>query len=179
MRSVGCVAGGPEGPAGEYGPDDAGAVPWRPVTPSGGPMSTIEERVQELADKDEIRELTARYCLAVAEGDADTLVALFCPDGTFTAGDRQYSGLEGLRELYGGLAAGVPPKPFIQNHVIEVDGDTATGRCGAEIRMVRKGEAYTTAGHYADVYRRVDGRWRFASRNFMTYHSVPLSRGWA
>ena len=32
-------------------------------------MATIEERVQELADKDEIRELTARYCLAVAEGD--------------------------------------------------------------------------------------------------------------
>ena len=147
--------------------------------PGGTEMPTIEERVQELADKDEIRELTARYCLAVAEGDADELVALFCPDGTFVTGDRQYSGLAGLRELYGGLAAGVPPKPFIQNHVIEVDGDTATGRCGAEIRMVRKGEAYTVAGHYADVYRRLDGRWRFLSRNFMTYHAVPLSQGWA
>jgi uncharacterized protein (TIGR02246 family) len=142
-------------------------------------MPTIEERVQELADKDEIRELTARYCLAVADGDATGIVELFCTDGSFTMGDRHYEGLEELRRLYDGAAAGVSPKPFIQNHVIDVEGDSATGRCGVEIRMVHKGEAYTVAGHYADVYRRVDGHWRFASRNFKPYHWVPLSKGWA
>ena len=142
-------------------------------------MGTIEERAQVLADKDEIRELTARYCFAVAEGDADAIVELFCEDGSFRMRDRSYEGVEGLRELYAGAAAGTTPKPFIQNHVIEVDGDTATGRCGVEIRMVRKGEAYTVAGHYADTYRRVDGRWRFQSRDFMTYHWVPLNQGWA
>ena len=43
--------------------------------------------------------------------------------------------------------------------------------------MVNKGEAYTVAGHYADRYRRVDGRWRFAERDFMVYHWVPLAEG--
>jgi hypothetical protein len=59
---------------------------------------------------------------------------------------------------------GTPPRPFIQNHVIDVAGDDATGRCGVEIRMVDKGEAYTVAGHYFDSYRRIDGAWRFAAK---------------
>lgn len=136
--------------------------------------------LQVLADKDEIRELTARYCFAVADGDAETLVGLFCEDGSFAISGRgrRYEGRDGLRELYTGAAAGTTPKPFIQNHVIDVDGDTATGRCGVEIRMVNHGEAYTVAGHYADAYRRVDGRWRFASRDFTPYHWVPLRQGW-
>jgi uncharacterized protein (TIGR02246 family) len=142
-------------------------------------MSMIEQRLAELADKDEIRELTARYCFAVADGDAEAVLALFSPDGVFRLRDREYRGTEGLRQLYEGTAAGVTPKPFIQNHVIEIDGDTAQGRCGVEIRMVQDGEAYTVAGHYADVYRRIDGRWRFDSRHFMPYHWVPLRQGWA
>jgi uncharacterized protein (TIGR02246 family) len=132
-----------------------------------------------LAAKDEIRELTARYCFAVADGDADTIIGLFCTDGVFKVRDRTYAGQDGLREIYTGAAAGVTPKPYIQNHVIDVDGDQATGRCGVEIRMVHKGEAYTVAGHYYDTYRRVDGRWRFAERDFRTYHWVPLKQGWA
>jgi uncharacterized protein (TIGR02246 family) len=139
----------------------------------------VGSQLAVLAAKDEIRELTARYCFAVADGDAEAIVALFCPDGVFKLRDREYAGLEGLREIYTGAAAGVTPKPFIQNHVIEVDGDQATGRCGVEIRMVHKGEAYTVAGHYFDSYRRVDGRWKFAKRDFRTYHWVPLKQGWA
>lgn len=148
---------------------------------SSADTPTIEQRLTVLADKDEIRELTARYCFAVADGDAETLVGLFCPDGVFRLGDREFRGTDGLRKLYRGAAGGVPPKPFIQNHVIDVDvdGDTAQGRCAVEIRMVQDGEAYTVAGHYADVYRREGGRWRFASRHFVPWHWVPLSQGWA
>jgi uncharacterized protein (TIGR02246 family) len=140
---------------------------------------TSEDQVGVLAAKDEIRELTARYCFAVADGDAATIVDLFTDDGVFKIRGREVRGRDALREFYGGAAEGVTPKPFIQNHVIEVTGDDASGRCGVEIRMVNKGEAYTVAGHYADTYRRVDGRWRFAERDFMVYHWVPLSQGWA
>jgi uncharacterized protein (TIGR02246 family) len=142
-------------------------------------MAALEQRLQELVDKDEIRELTARYCFAVAEGDSETLVGLFTSDGVFKLRDRVFEGTDGLREIYTGAADGVTPKPFIQNHVIEVDGDRATGRCAVEIRMVHKDQAYTAAGHYYDTYRKVDGRWRFAERDFRTYHWVPLAKGWA
>jgi uncharacterized protein (TIGR02246 family) len=138
-----------------------------------------DDRVDVLAAKDEIRELTARYCFSVADGDAATIVDLFTDDGVFKIRGREVRGTDELREFYGGAAEGVTPKPFIQNHVIDVDGDEATGRCAVEIRMVHNGEAYTVAGHYADRYRRVDGRWRFAERDFKVYHWVPLSQGWA
>ena len=138
-----------------------------------------DDQVGVLAAKDEIRELTARYCFAVADGDAATIVDLFTDDGVFKIRGREVRGREDLRQFYDGAAEGPTPKPFIQNHVIDVSGDEATGRCGVEIRMVNKGEAYTVAGHYADRYRRVDGRWRFAERDFMVYHWVPLAKGWA
>ena len=139
---------------------------------------SLEQRLTELADKDEIRELTARYCFAVADADTTGILALFCEDGAFKMRDREFRGTAALKEMYDGTAL-APPRPFIQNHVIDVDGDDATGRCAVEIRMVHKGEAYTVAGHYFDTYRRVDGHWRFAERDFHTWHWVPLARGWA
>ncbi len=143
------------------------------------PTTGIEARLAVIEAKDEIRELTARYCFAVAEGDADAIIDLFCADGVFTMRDREWAGHDGLRSLYDGAASGVTPKPYIQNHVIQVDGETATGRCGVEIRMVNKGVANTVAGHYFDTYRKVDGRWLFARRDFKVFHWVPLSEGWA
>ncbi len=137
------------------------------------------DRLAVLEAKDEIRELTAKYCFAVAEGDAAGIIDLFCTDGVFSMRDREWAGQQGLRALYDGAAAGVTPKPYIQNHIIEVNGDDATGRCGVEIRMVNKGQAITVAGHYFDTYRKVDGRWRFARRDFKIFHWVPLSEGWA
>lgn len=142
-------------------------------------MTTVEERIAVLEAKDEIRELTARYCFAVAAGATEELVSLFTADGWFRMRDRTWTGHAELRELYTLGPDGVSPKPFIQNHVIDVAGDRATGRCAVEIRVVQRGEAYTAAGHYADAYRRVDGAWRFAERDFTTFHWVPLARGWA
>ena len=142
-------------------------------------MLTDEDRLRRIEDKDEIRELTARYCYAVADNDVSAIVDLFCPDCTFEVGEREYEGAAGLRKLYGDPMPEPTPKPFIQNHVIDVNGDRASGRCGAEIRMVQDGEAYTVAGYYEDEYRRIDGRWKFASRRFKAFHWVPLSKGWA
>ena len=142
-------------------------------------MGRTKQRIRALEDKDAIRELTARYCFAVARNDLEGIVALFCEDGEFVMNDRAFHGREGIRSGYG---AGMPdpsPKPFIQNHLIELDGDRARGLCAVEIRAVQGGEAYTAAGHYEDEYRRVDGEWKFARRRFEVYHWVPLRQGWA
>ena len=63
--------------------------------------------------------------------------------------------------------------------VVELDGDSASGRCSVEIRLVQDGEAYTAAGWYDDSYRRDGGGWRFAHRKFHVFHWVPLAKGWA
>ena len=139
----------------------------------------VAQRLDRLESKDAIRELTASYCFAVAEGRGADIVAMFTGDGCFKMRGREWCGTAGLEEMYLGMSAETSPKPYIQNHVIDVNGDTATGRCGVEIRLVQNGEAYTAAGHYFDTYRRVDGRWLFAERDFHTFHWVPLARGWA
>jgi hypothetical protein len=53
---------------------------------------TLEDRLAILADKDEIRELTARYCFAVADGDSAAIVAMFSDDGRFSMRGRTWSG---------------------------------------------------------------------------------------
>lgn len=142
-------------------------------------MASIEERIQILEDKDEIRELTAKYCYAVVAQDSVALVNMFTEDGVFDMSpDMHFEGRAELTELYTAKIGDVGPKPFIQSHVVKVDGDNATGNCAVEIRLIDKGQAVTACGHYNDTYRRVDGEWKFAHRDFQLYHWVPLAQGW-
>ena len=136
--------------------------------------------VEKLAAKDEIRELTARYCHAVVDGDAQRIVELFCLDGTFKSHTLEATGHEDLRQFYAGGVGKQTHKPFIQNHVIEFDDDeNASGRCSVEIRVWQDDQAYTQSGHYHDTYRKEGGRWRFLERNYIRYHNAPWDSGWA
>ena len=140
---------------------------------------SVEERLAAIEAKDEIRELTARYCHAVVDGDVDAIVDLFCSDGTFRMRKFEATGDEELRKMYEGGVGGQTHKPFIQNHVIELQGpDDATGRCSVEIRVFQDGEAFTAAGHYLDRYKRENGRWLFAERFYNAYHLAPWKEGW-
>ncbi len=142
-------------------------------------MTPIESRLATLEAKEEIRELTARYCHAVVDGDADAIVELFCEDGVFRSHTLAPEGRTALHEFYAGGVGGKTHKPFVQNHVIEFEDENhAKGRCSVEIRVLADGEAYTQAGHYFDKYRKVDDRWRFAERHYIRYHNVPWREGW-
>lgn len=142
-------------------------------------MTVIEDRIRSIEDREEIRELTARYCHAIAAADVATIVDLFCEDGSFCTGDRVTKGTAALTKFYSDLSQ-TPPIPFIQNHVIdELSESEARARCSAEIRMVRNGESITTAGWYEDSFRRDDGKWKFLERKFNVFHMVPLDKGWA
>ena len=142
-------------------------------------MASIESRFAVIEARDEIRELTARYCHAVVDGDADAIVELFCADGAFRTHTLAPKGREELREFYAAGVGGKTHKPFVQNHVIEIEDAThATGRCSVEIRVMQDGEAYTQAGHYFDKYRKDDDRWRFAERHYIRYHNAPWREGW-
>lgn len=137
------------------------------------------QQLSMLIAKDEIRELTHRYCHAVVDGDADAIVALFCPDGEFRSHTLNPKGQEALLAFYSAGVGERTHKPFVQNHVITLqDEDHALGRCSVEIRVWQEGQAYTQAGHYQDEYRRVDGVWRFAKRDYIRYHNAPWSQGW-
>lgn len=144
---------------------------------------SLEDRIAAIEAKDEIRELTAKYCHGVVDGDADAIVDLFCSDGTFRMRNASFTGTEELLGMYRTGVGNKTHKPFIQNHVIEfVDGTAssgrATGRCSVEIRIFQDGEARTGAGHYLDEYRVESGSWKLYDRHYNPYHLAPWSTGW-
>lgn len=144
---------------------------------------TPEQVLQELQDREEIRELIARYAHCVANGVS--VAELLTDDGAFivrTPGnppkikrgraelDAEYAKLEVIAEH---------PLPMIHNHILEISGDEARGVCSNELRIVENGESIIASGHYEDSFRRVDGRWKFVVRDMHFAHWVPIQKGWA
>jgi hypothetical protein len=80
----------------------------------------------------------------------------------------------GAEDIGGFIAASIERFEFfaftLLNAVVDVaaDGERATGRLYIrELRQERDSHQWSTAyGLYRDTYRKVDGRWRFASRDY-------------
>ena len=146
-------------------------------------MKTLEQRLQEVEDREEIKELTAKYAHWVACGEGAKVKDLFSDDGRFineVIGEKpniEVRGRKQLDEFYPGLKRGMA-LPCIHNHIIELDGDNAKGTCTIEVRITQSGQSIIGSGFYADIYRRENGRWKFVERHSQFYHFVPLSKGW-
>jgi ketosteroid isomerase-like protein len=144
---------------------------------------SIEQRIQELEDRDQIKELTAKYCWHVAHGEGEAVANLFTDDGVLDVSDSDFKAVRGREALLKFYRASVrEPEvalPFIQNHIIEVSGNYGHGTCCIEARFARNGESVTAAGYYQDKYRRERGQWRFVERKLAFHHVVPLKQGWA
>lgn len=142
---------------------------------------TYEEMVQELWDREKIKELTYRYGLAIEAQDAAQMASLFTPAGAvdFSAlGKGVIQGHAALQEFYRSTWP-LKVKPFFTNHLITLAGDTASGICSLENRATRGEESLIGAGRLHDTYARVAGEWKFATRRLDLFYFVSLSAGWA
>lgn len=142
-------------------------------------MNTIEERLKLVEDQLEISQLRAHYCHLLDSRRWDEFVDLFTSDGVFE-GLETVRGHDEIRAFFGERVPQLAEDfwHFCTNGTVEISGDTATGRISMEYLSVTKGISFASAGHYDDVLRRVDGRWRFASRTITFYFLSPLSEGW-
>lgn len=124
---------------------------------------------------EEIRQLAARYALAVDSRDLDTLVGLFVDDVRVT---REESGREALRASF---EAQLKPLGVtilnIGTHVIDfADDDHATGHvyCKGEIQ---EGPRWIhQAILYRDKYERRDGRWYFVGRRHDLWYGANVGQ---
>ncbi len=118
-------------------------------------------------DRDAIRDVYARYVLALDDGEVADFAALYAEDGVFVGGGTGGDDVVGRSELEAfadGLGPGSEAVHRLSlNHVIDVDGDTAV--CRSSI-VVLAGTAVISAGRVLDELRRVDGAWRIARRVF-------------
>ena len=169
-----------------------GAADYVPGTP-GEPLyariftafdgKSLEARIQELADREELRELIANYAHRIARGVS--AADLFTEDGGFslkTPGQpiQIVSGGDSVRKMYAMIRPEDDhPLPMIHNYQIVIEGDDAYGLCSNEIRAISAGKSVIGSGYYEDRFRRVDGRWKFVQRDATMFHWVPIQQGWA
>ena len=145
-------------------------------------MKTLEQQVQELADREELKELTAHYAHGVARGEGAKVAALFTDDGVFIndvpdTAQTVVRGREALDKFYGAIKRNTA-LPCIHNHLITLAGDEATGTCSIEVRITRNNQSMIGSGYYEDRFRRENGRWKFVERHCTFFHFVPLQQGW-
>jgi ketosteroid isomerase-like protein len=127
--------------------------------------------VQQLVDKDAIRDLVLCYSRAIDRKDVELLKDLYTEDATDTHGDSFDGSAEDYCKF---IEASLPHMPYsghhVCNHMISVDGDEGNGEVYALAYHVipnRDGsrEEDFMAVRYIDNYRRcADGKWRFSKR---------------
>ena len=101
-------------------------------------------------------------------------------DGVMDTGDRPpLVGRDAIRDAYRAILPSSDLQPFVHNHVIELDGDRATGSCHLDLRVTRDGRSLIGSGCYEDRYVRAGDGWNFASRRLTMHFLVPLREGWA
>lgn len=147
----------------------------------GGPEMKLEEMVQELWDREKIKELTYEYGLAIEAQDEERMVNLFTEDGSVdfsSLGRGVTKGRPALKEFYRATWP-LRVKPFFTNHVIRIKGDRATGTCSLENRATRGDQSLIGAGRLHDEFEKVNGEWKFKARRVEMFYFVPLSEGWA
>jgi ketosteroid isomerase-like protein len=139
-----------------------------------------EALIRRLADLEAIRDLARRYAHCVWQRDVKGAIDLFTDDGVMDTGDRPaIRGRAALLEAYQAMVGGAELHPFVHNHVVELEGDRATGTCYLDLRATLEGRSMIGSGWYDDEYARVEGGWRFRSRTLRMVYLVPLREGWA
>jgi SnoaL-like protein len=149
------------------------------------------DMVQDLRDKEAIRDLRYRYHEYVNEGKFADIPSLFTVDGELDfAHLGKATGHDELARFFGALnpkpAEGEKDRPritwvkqFIHNHTIQLSGDRGQGFSYLEAKPIYNGEAFLVAARYDDEYVRQNGEWKFKKMSLVPYFMVPLKEGWA
>lgn len=131
-------------------------------------VASLESKLQQLTDREAIREVIHRYCQAVDRCDLELLKGCYHPDGFddhgFFAGNAhdfaEYV-IPVLEQIDSSVHA-------ISNTRIEIDGDRAA--CQSQwsvIHRLRNDQGFTDfwhQGRYLDVFERRDGEWKILHR---------------
>jgi hypothetical protein len=140
-----------------------------------GSLADLTARISRLEALDEIRQLAAKYAIALDVRDLDSLVNLFVDDVGVPG---RLRGRDALRRWYDtelrhdllGSAHGV------LGHVIDVhDADHATGLVYSRNDLETASAWVIELLAYLDTYERRDGRWFFVRRTPLFWYQSDLT----
>ena len=121
--------------------------------------------IRRLLEVEEIRDLAHRYAHCVWQSDAAGAAELFAEDGEMDTGERPpIRGREAIRASYEEIFRSQEFRPMVHNHVIDLDGESATGTCYLDVHATLDGVDKVGLGYYRDRYVRTADGWKFRSR---------------
>ena len=130
-------------------------------------MPTMEKMVQELWDREQIRQCLDRYCRGVDRFDRDLILSAFHADcidehGKFVGTPDEFA--DWALDMH--ERAQLSHQHNLLNHTCEIDGDTAHAETYFMfVAMNRQGKPLTFGGgRYIDRLEKRDGEWRIAAR---------------
>lgn len=144
-------------------------------------LSNLAQRITALEDRLQLRELVARYGVAVDDRDIETLGALFTAQAVFRSRDGVMNarGREAIIEQFHGRFAALKATNHVaHDQIIELDPaepDRARGLVSSHAEVWRNGQALIAALRYEDTYHRHAGSWRFAERVLSFLYYLPVS----
>jgi uncharacterized protein (TIGR02246 family) len=131
-------------------------------------------RIERLEALDDIRQLVAKYALALDMRDMDAMAGLFVPDVQVGRGR---SGREALRDYFDETmrVQFIGTSHHVGNHIIEFEGaDTAKGIVYSKNEHETPSAWVAMQMMYADDYARIDGVWLFRRRLPLYWYAADM-----
>lgn len=132
--------------------------------------------VNEMLDREALRDLALLYTWVVDDYDIDAVVDLFTDDGSFIRRGQASTGKEELHAAYT-----APAERFqfmlhrVDGHVVHLTGpNEAIGWVAGYTELAMDDHIVSGVFRYDDEYRRVDGRWKFAKREISFLYAGEL-----
>ena len=134
-------------------------------------LEQLHRMVQDLTDREAIRDCLMRYCRGVDRMDRELLLSAFHPDFI-----DEHGKFVGTREEFADWALDqharthLSTQHYLMNHRCEVEGDTAHAETYfLFVAMNRSGgkPVQMNGGRYIDRLERRDGRWAIAYRELL------------
>ena len=122
---------------------------------------------EALRSTEEISNLLGLYCHYADDENYDAWASLFVDDGAMTIQGHAIAGASALKAWLISVKSGTPLRHLMFNPVITIDSSTtAHGTIDAIYLGDHDGRwGITASPRYDDQFVRVDGSWRFLSRN--------------
>lgn len=142
---------------------------------------TQEERIQQLEDKEAIRELCCGLAEAADHGNADALLAPMKEDVFYDIGPfGSWSGCEPTRAWLEGFWTQTEFRIHrVDNAVITVGDNRPSTRMYFDCALGFAGQSVVANGHYREDLEKNDGRWQVVRRRTGITYFCPLLEGWA
>jgi len=149
---------------------------------------TLEQQIQRLAAIEDIKKLKAVYCSYCDDQyNPKGLAGLFVDDGIWDGGKEfgRHEGRDAIRTFFNGASGSIVfAAHLVMNPIIDVDGDTATGKWRLIMPCTVRNEdgvaeARWLLSAYDERYVLFDGRWMYQSLIVDSQFYATHADGWA